>query len=216
MAYVFTNCRYLELSWLGLPAADAYRRASRTTPPTTNLPEGVTRLRTTPRRVALEALTPVENAQAIAAIWPRSDAPTFAAFLEQRAHIFRDDMDILEHIEGAPIEWWDVLEGQGEVAYQLWLYGNDCGALFGAGSDTFIAAVSQYSFVCLEDPPLWRALARAHHQAASHHPETELAHMTFHRWMACPKCAHRFRVWVSSFEASQPCPQCHHTIDTES
>jgi hypothetical protein len=92
-----------------------------------------------------------------------------------------------------PIEWWDLVDEDGQPHMQLWLYNADCGTLFvsGKGDVTEVGYVAQWTlhFWCDVDlatrasiAKLWadasretrHAIASAHERAAQKHPSSEL------------------------------------------
>ncbi|MER2562385.1 MAG: hypothetical protein ABTQ32_16790, partial [Myxococcaceae bacterium] len=68
-------------------------------------------------------------------------------------------------------EWYapaltEVVDEQGQAAYEVWTCDVDCGAVFVAGTDTLVAPIIQGGFAA-PDLAVWAALALAENQLSS-------------------------------------------------
>lgn len=73
-----------------------------------------------------------------------------------------------------PLEWWDVVDDEGKVRYQLWLFGGDSGVLFVHDTTDIAGAICQCGFES-DDATLTAELAEACKVARQTYPDSQLA-----------------------------------------
>jgi hypothetical protein len=137
-----------------------------------------------PTRLAPAELSPMEQAQVVSCVRvlaavedevPLAYEDLFSARLAEvdRTNSFADEF------EAATIEWWDVVDEDGQVLYVLFMLGIGAGRLLVAGSCEQIGHVIQFDLYPATEPnphaELWQALAFAQAEIKAQHPESELA-----------------------------------------
>ncbi|MBN2494532.1 MAG: hypothetical protein JXR96_08085 [Deltaproteobacteria bacterium] len=210
MRLSFANWRKMELPWKASRPWAAYRAVCMDTGEPGGETAGPQRgpLRKTP-----DELSSTENAQCVHALmWRETDVATVSELVSQAERLFEGAEDILEAVQGGPVEWWDVVEA-GVVRYQVWLYGVDSGVVFEAGTTKQVAHVAQFALWCEEDLRLWKALAVAHRELKAGCPESDLARMAFNAAVRCPHCDRLNEIWIDAFDDWVICSGCGQGFD---
>lgn len=88
--------------------------------------------------------------------------------------LFSGGYDTFRGASEVPLECWDVVDDDGKVRYQFWLFGGDSGALFANESVEVAGAVCQCGFES-ELPGLKYDLKQAYERGLKTHPESRLA-----------------------------------------
>ena len=163
---------------------------------TTKLLKTVASLRFANRRTfAIEAdalwlarskLTPTDRKQLVAILGFYAIKPAITlerALTTAPAELFTGGLDAFAE---CPVEWYDVLDQDNVVQFQLWLYYGDGGVLFRAGTTTAIAQINNSSFYGDErgldeatGERLAALLRKAKKVTATLHPDSELATVDF-------------------------------------
>jgi Zn ribbon nucleic-acid-binding protein len=207
----FTNWRRLALPWgEATVAARAYREAT-TEPGAEALTDAVL-----PRCAVRDIpdLTAIEHRQVVRCLGPpRTSLTRVDDLMNDLPNAFEGDEDILEHIEGAPVEQWDVLDAVGARVLDVWIWGVDCGVVFTVNTTDQIAYVAQFALWCDEDRPTWRALSIAHADVRSRYPGSELARMSFWAVSRCPQCDATNTVWKDDERDVISCQKCGRAFD---
>ena len=216
MGLEFANWRRMELPWTASRPWAAYRAATASrekSPRSSDGPTDGAGSHRGPLVRSLDDLSSTENAQCVHALmWRETDVGTVSELVAQADRLFEGAEDILEAIQGGPVEWWDVVDA-GVARYQVWLYGVDSGAVFEADTTRQVAYVAQLALGCEEDYPLWKALAKAHRDAKRDYPESDLARMAFNGAVRCPHCNHHNEVWIDTFDDWVVCSDCSRGFD---
>jgi hypothetical protein len=139
-----------------------------------------------PTWLAKSKLTPTDRRQLMAIVGSYGDEP---AFTLERAMTTAPEALFTGRLAAfaeSPLEWFDVLDQDDVVQFQLWLYGARAGTLFKAATTTAVAPIDDSRFCaagCGLDEATGERLAallrKAKKIAASLHPKSDLASVTF-------------------------------------
>jgi hypothetical protein len=139
-----------------------------------------------PTWLAKSKLTPTDRRQLMAIVGFYGDEPAFTlerAMTTAPEALFTGG---LQAFAESPLEWFDVFDQDDVVQFQLWLYGARAGTLFKAATTTAVAPIDDSSFRAagrgLDEATAERLAAllrKAKKIAASLHPKSDLASVTF-------------------------------------
>ena len=79
------------------------------------------------------------------------------------AALFARSMEDFDGLAETRIEWWDVVDDAGAPAYQVWLYGVDCGSVLRHGTTDKVGRLCQFGWD-EGDAALAGALVTAHRE----------------------------------------------------
>jgi hypothetical protein len=141
-----------------------------------------------PTWLAKSKLTPTDRRQLIAIVGSYGDEADASITLERAMTTAPEALftGVLQAFAESPLEWFDVFDQDDVVQFQLWLYGARAGTLFKAATTTGVAPIDDRSFRAagrgLDEATAERLAAllrKAKKIAASLHPKSDLASVTF-------------------------------------